>query len=111
MRGTTPAGSMHPGHSGSQERSTVLVFDSGLGGLTVLRELARARPDLSLVYAADDAAFPYSQLRESALIERVVTVIGRLIERLRPSLVVIACNTASTMALPALRARFAVPFV
>lgn len=111
MAETTPAGSMHTAHSGSQERPTVLVFDSGLGGLTVLRELARVRPDLSLVYAADDAAFPYGRLRESALTERVVAVIERLIERLRPGLVVIACNTASTMALPALRARFAVPFV
>jgi glutamate racemase len=89
----------------------VLVFDSGLGGLTVLRELARLRPDLRLIYAADDAAFPYGQWGDDALTDRVVGVVAGLIERLEPALVVIACNTASTLALPALRARFSLPFV
>jgi glutamate racemase len=95
----------------SDGHPTVLVFDSGLGGLTVLGELARARPDLRLFYAADDAAFPYGRLDDQALVARVVAVMERLIERIRPSLVVIACNTASTLALPVLRARFAIPFV
>lgn len=90
---------------------SVLVFDSGLGGLTVLREVARQRPDLHLHYAADDAAFPYGRLDNETLVRRVVDVIGRLIERFDPTLVVIACNTASTLALPALRKRFAIPFV
>jgi len=93
------------------DRSTVLVFDSGLGGLTVLRELARLRPDWRLVYAADDAAFPYGRWAETALADRVVEVVGSLITRFLPALVVIACNTASTLALPALRARFSIPFV
>jgi glutamate racemase len=88
-----------------------LVFDSGLGGLTVLRELARTRPDLVLVYAADDAAFPYGRLGDGELVERVCKVMERLIAEVGPDLVVIACNTASTLALPALRARFAIPFV
>jgi glutamate racemase len=91
--------------------ASVLVFDSGLGGLTVLRELARVRPDLRLSYAADDAAFPYGRLGDEALVARVVAVIERLVEHLRPGLIVIACNTASTLALPVLRARFAIPFV
>jgi glutamate racemase len=95
----------------STKQKPVLVFDSGLGGLTVLRALARARPDLSQIYAADDAAFPYGRLTEDKLVERVVAVIGRLIELTRPDLAVIACNTASTLALPVLRARFAIPFV
>lgn len=89
----------------------VLVFDSGLGGLTVLREIAHLRPDLRLIYAADDAAFPYGQWGDDALAERVVSVVAGLIERLDPALVAIACNTASTLALPALRARFPIPFV
>ena len=41
----------------------ILVFDSGLGGLTVFREIARARPDARFVYAADDALFPYGRFR------------------------------------------------
>jgi len=90
---------------------TILVFDSGLGGLTVYREVAKARPDARLVYAADDAVFPYGALAESTLIGRVVGVMERLIAAHRPDLVVVACNTASTLVLPSLRARFALPFV
>jgi glutamate racemase len=90
---------------------TILVFDSGLGGLTVYREILRARPDASFVYAADDAGFPYGRMDEAGLVARVVEVVGGLIEAHRPDLVVIACNTASTIVLPTLRARFSVPFV
>ncbi|KMO37847.1 glutamate racemase [Methylobacterium tarhaniae] len=89
----------------------VLVFDSGLGGLTVLAEVRRARPDARVVYAADDAAFPYGGLAEPVLVERVLTVMERLIASHAPDLVVVACNTASTLVLPALRRRFEVPFV
>jgi len=90
---------------------TILVFDSGLGGLTVFREIAKARPDARLVYAADDAFFPYGAHEEAALVARVVPLMGDLIARVAPELVVIACNTASTIVLPQLRARYAVPFV
>jgi glutamate racemase len=90
---------------------TILVFDSGLGGLTVFREIAAARPDAKLIYAADDAFFPYGAHDEAALVARVVPLIGELIARTAPDLVVIACNTASTIVLPHLRARYAVPFV
>ena len=90
---------------------TILVFDSGLGGLTVLEQVRRARPDARYVYAADDAAFPYGRLSEPVLVQRVLDVMGRLIATHRPDLVVIACNTASTLVLPALRQRFPTPFV
>jgi len=89
----------------------VLVFDSGLGGLTVFREVKTARPDARFVYVADDAAFPYGDLAEDALIARVTDVLGDAIAQHAPDLVVVACNTASTLALAALRARFTVPFV
>ena len=89
----------------------ILVFDSGLGGLTVLAELAKALPTASFVYAADDAAFPYGALDDPRLVDRVVAVMERLVARETPDLVVVACNTASTLALPSLRARFALPFV
>ena len=90
---------------------TVLLFNSGLGGLTVYREVARARPDAHFLYAADDAAFPYGSLDESDLAGRVVAVMAALLDSHRPDLVVVACNTASTLVLPQLRARFSVPFV
>jgi glutamate racemase len=90
---------------------TILVFDSGLGGLTVFREVVKARPDARYVYAADDAFYPYGRLPETKLVERVPGVVGQLIATYRPDLVVVACNTASTVVLPQLRARFELPFV
>jgi glutamate racemase len=77
----------------------------------VYREVRKALPGVRLRYAADDAGFPYGRLTEDALVERVGAVMRRLIERERPDLVVIACNTASTLVLPALRGAFPMPFV
>jgi glutamate racemase len=108
---TPPTGSMSLARSHSPAPPAVLVFDSGLGGLTVLREVARVRPDLRLIYAADDAAFPYGRLSDQALVDRVALVMERLLAQFSPDLAVIACNTASTLALPVLRARFPIPFV
>jgi glutamate racemase len=90
----------------------ILVFDSGLGGLTVFTEVIRVRPQADFVYAADDAGFPYGRLSEDALVARVLGVMERLIDRFAPDAVVIACNTASTLVLPHLRARFSwLPFI
>src|ERR1700712_4141954 len=89
----------------------ILLFDSGLGGLTVLREIAAARPDAHYVYVADDAFFPYGHHGEDEIIARVVPLIGELIAAHAPDLVVVACNTASTLVMSHLRARYDVPFV
>ena len=90
----------------------ILVFDSGLGGLTVFSEIARARPAADYIYAADDAAFPYGRIYGPELLSRVAAAVAWLVERRKPDIVVIACNTASTLVLPHLRATFAnVPFV
>src|SRR3954464_4253126 len=70
----------------------ILVFDSGVGGLTVFREIARARPVARLVYGADDALFPYGKVLENELIVRVVSLMSQLIEAHSPDLFVIACN-------------------
>lgn len=90
---------------------TILLFDSGLGGLTVLREVVRARPDARYIYVADDAFFPYGHHGEAQIIGRVVPLVGELLQRHAPDLVVIACNTASTLVLSHLRAAYRVPFV
>ncbi len=92
-------------------RESILIFDSGLGGLTVHREVAAARPQADFLYVADDAGFPYGGLKEPELVARVVELMGELIETHRPDLVVIACNTASTIVLPQLRKKFSLPFV
>jgi glutamate racemase len=90
---------------------TILVFDSGLGGLTVLREIVETRPDAHYVYVADDAYFPYGHHSEEQIIARVVPLIGELIARYAPELVVIACNTASTLVMSHLRSAYKIPFV
>jgi glutamate racemase len=87
------------------------VFDSGLGGLSVLREVVRARRDAHYVYVADDAFFPYGHHSEEAIIARVVPLIGELIAAHTPDLILIACNTASTLVMSQLRERYEVPFV
>jgi glutamate racemase len=92
-------------------REKILMFDSGLGGLTVYRAVVAARPDADFVYVADDAGFPYGAVAEPKLVERVTGLIDGLIAAQQPDLIVIACNTASTIVLPALRKRFTVPFV
>jgi glutamate racemase len=92
-------------------RQTILVFDTGLGGLTVLREIVRTRPDAHYIYVADDAFFPYGHRSEEQVIARAVPLIGELIGSHAPDLAVIACNTASTLVLSHLRAEYRVPFV
>ena len=90
---------------------TILVFDSGIGGLTVLREARVAMPDHRFVYVADDAGFPYGDWPDEALAERVCDLFEGLIERYRPDLAIVACNTATTVVMEPLRARFTIPFV
>lgn len=91
--------------------SRLLVFDSGIGGLSVLREIRRQLPSAEIVYVADDAAFPYGDWDGAPLSDHIVALMGRLIERFAPDAVVIACNTASTLVLPPLRALHAIPFI
>jgi glutamate racemase len=89
----------------------LLAFDSGIGGLSVVGALRSSRPDLTIDYLADNAVYPYGELADDVLIARMETVLGEAIGRLRPDAVVIACNTASTVGLEAMRARFALPFI
>src|SRR6195952_5564053 len=89
----------------------ILLFDSGLGGLTVLREIVGTRPDAHYVYVADDTFFPYGHHGEDQIIARVVPLIGELIAAHLPDLVVVACNTASTLVMSHLRAEYNLPFV
>jgi glutamate racemase len=100
-----------PQHAGAAPGNHVLVFDSGVGGLSVLREIAAASPGARLTYAADNAAFPYGLKPERELIARVSLVIRALVERVAPDVVVIACNTASTTALAAVRGFLPIPVI
>jgi len=89
----------------------LLFFDSGVGGLSVLAPARALLPGAPLVYAADSAGFPYGTRSESEIAARVPALLGRLAERYKPRLIVIACNTASTIALQHVRAALDVPIV
>ena len=89
----------------------ILFFDSGVGGLSILAPTRALLPQAPVVYAADSAGFPYGTRGEAEIAARVPALLGRLVERYRPRLVVIACNTASTIALPVVRAALDVPVV
>jgi len=89
----------------------ILVFDSGVGGLSVLAEIRRTLPNAPIVYVADNGGFPYGTKTEAEIAARVPALLGRLAERFQPRLIVIACNTASTIALAAVRAALDLPIV
>ena len=89
----------------------LLFFDSGVGGLSVLGPTRALLPNAPIVYAADNAGFPYGKRSDADLAERVPALLGRLIERFHPRLAVIACNTASTIALDHARAALDIPIV
>ena len=89
----------------------VLFFDSGVGGLSVVTPARALLPGAPFVYAADTAGFPYGTKSEAEIAARVPALLGRLVERYRPRLAVIACNTASTIALSVVRGALDVPVV
>src|SRR5215207_8165646 len=89
----------------------ILFFDSGIGGLSVLAPARALLANEPVVYAADSAGYPYGTKSEAELAARVPALLGRLVERYRPRLAVIACNTASTIALDHARAALDIPVV
>lgn len=89
----------------------LLLFDSGVGGLTVLAEVRRLLPDAPVIYAADNAGLPYGPRTEAEVAARVCGLLGRMAERYRPRLICIACNTASTIALGMVRDVLETPIV
>ncbi len=89
----------------------ILLFDSGVGGLSVLAELRKLLPGAPVIYAADNAGLPYGTKSEAEIAARVAGLLGRITERFRPRLACIACNTASTIALGMVRDVLAIPVV
>jgi glutamate racemase len=92
------------------KRSPIGVFDSGLGGLTVFKALARRMPEESLVYFGDTAHVPYGSKSPEA-IARFSTAIARFLAGRGIKLLVVACNTSSAWALPAIRRAVKVPVI
>ena len=89
----------------------ILFFNSGVGGLSVLGPTLKLLPNAPIVYAADSAGFPYGKRSETEIASRVPALLGRLVERFHPRLAVIACNTASTIALEHVRSALDLPVV
>ncbi len=94
-----------------QPDAPILIFDSGVGGLTVLAALREILPDAPVIFAADQAGLPYGTKSEAEIAARVAGLLGRMSERYRPRLVCIACNTASTIALGMVRDVLEIPIV
>lgn len=92
-----------------------LIFDSGVGGLSVSAAIRRRLPELALGYVCDNAAMPYGTKRgtkgDAWLVARIVAVCERACDLAQPRALVVACNTASTLALEALRHRLSIPVV
>ena len=89
----------------------LLVFDSGIGGLGVVAEIRRLQAQASITYLADNGFYPYGEKPDEILIARILKIIGQGIELTQPDAVVIACNTASTVALSHLRETYRLPFI
>lgn len=92
-------------------RHKILIFDSGVGGLSVYQQIQERLPQLDVVYFFDNAAYPYGELTQDILLERVERFVTELVDKEKIDLVVIACNTASTIVLPRLRAKLTIPIV
>ncbi|MFT9099797.1 MAG: glutamate racemase [Zymomonas mobilis subsp. pomaceae] len=93
------------------DRNPILIFDSGIGGLSVLEPIKKLMAEAPIVYVADNGGFPYGTKSEKEIETRVPALLGRLVERYHPALLVIACNTASTIALPVIRSALNLPVV
>jgi glutamate racemase len=90
---------------------TILAADSGLGGLTIMAEIRKALPQARLAYLCDNAFFPYGTRVDAELLAHFLDVMNRAVDRVRPDLIVTACNTISTICLPQLRAATSIPVV
>ena len=106
-----PFGLSGPSAAAMQADAPLLFFDSGVGGLSVLGPTRALLPHAPIVYAADSGGYPYGTKTEEELAERVPALLGRLVERFSPRLAVMACNTASTIALDHVRAALDIPVV
>ncbi|WP_367680586.1 glutamate racemase [Candidatus Fukatsuia anoeciicola] len=90
---------------------TVLILDSGVGGLSVYKHIQRLLPNLHYIYTFDNFAFPYGEKSEEFIITRVLKIIAVIHQYHTLTLVVIACNTASIISLPTLRTCFSFPII
>lgn len=94
-----------------QHNPHILVFDSGIGGMGVVQALRNLEPSIHIDYLADTALFPYGEQSDHLLTKRILTLLQAAYQELSPDLIIIACNTASTLALSAIRDALNIPIV
>jgi len=95
---------------GPRNHRAIGVFDSGVGGLTVFREIARALPHESLIYLGDSARVPYGTKSPETVLRYSLEAAQHLLER-NVKMLVVACNTATAAALPVLQKRLPIPVI
>ncbi|WP_022942464.1 glutamate racemase [Psychromonas hadalis] len=89
----------------------LLIFDSGVGGLSIFQEVIKQSSNVNCYYLSDNAYFPYGELDENQLIERLIMLLTEFVKKHPVDIIIIACNSASTVALTSLRASFSMPVV
>ena len=94
-----------------QQKKPIVIFDSGVGGLSIYKEVKRRLPGVEVIYCADNEAFPYGPKPEAEVIDRTLYCLSQLAKRYQPALAIIACNTASTISLPRARQALQIPVV
>lgn len=94
-----------------QQKKPIVIFDSGVGGLSIYQEVKRRLPGVEVIYCADNEAFPYGPKPEAEVIDRTLYCLNQLAEQYQPALAIIACNTASTISLPRARQALQIPVV
>jgi glutamate racemase len=93
------------------QKTTILILDSGIGGLSVYKKIHQLLPNLNYIYAFDNAGFPYGDKPDSIVVQRIKDLIEKIAQQYPIDIAVIACNTASTICLPILREQFQFPIV
>lgn len=106
-----PMEAAHSNSSGPRKRASALIFDSGVGAISIAREIRRLLPGLTLHFGIDNGFYPYGSRSEEALRPRIVEQAGRMTAHCGADILVVGCNTASTLALPQLRETLKQPVV
>lgn len=95
----------------SVKQPHILVFDSGVGGLSIVEAIKKTNPSCHLTYASDNAQFPYGTKETPQLISRVEQVLTSIQKKISADIIVVACNSASTVVLPKIRSHFVQPII
>lgn len=98
-------------NSSQNTKINILIYDSGVGGITIFKEIEKLNLNLNIIYCLDNKFFPYSEKTENQIKQRALKISHKINNLHKLDLIVVACNTASTVVLPILRENFNIPIV